>query len=165
MQSVTLFLNGVSFQLTPALPGLSPSRRDISIDPLGQLMKSNLLFLYAILLPALKSNLLSLEGDETMAIPGFSAEASLATTSGGRWIVPATRQKPSAQSIVPQKYPEPDPNTECDIYIVCVDGIRYLVRDCPDGSGDETRIGVCPPRPWWAQPFHYWIKHPWFIRG
>lgn len=99
-----------------------------------------------------------------MAIPGFSAEASLATTSEGRWSGAATGQKPTGQGIVPQIY-DPDSNTECDIYIVCVDGIRYLVRDCPGGSGDTTKIGVCPPRPWWAQDFHYWVKHPWFVRG
>ena len=85
-----------------------------------------------------------------MAIPGFSAEASLASTSKVRWIGAAAVQKPTGQGIVPQ-------NIECDIYITCVDGIRYLVRDCPDGSGEETVIGVCSSFRWWA-------LLPWFIR-
>ncbi len=88
-----------------------------------------------------------------MAMPGFSAEASLATTSKGRWIGAAMGQKTTGQGIVPQKI-------DCDMYIVCVDGIRYLVTDCPDGSGDETRIGVCP-RPIWDY-IALWRWGSWF---
>jgi hypothetical protein len=90
-----------------------------------------------------------------MTGPGFTAEASLSSwvdrRHTGRTDVTAAE---SSREVVPA-------NIECDIYITCVDGIKYLVRDCPDGSGGETRIGVCPT-PWWKRPEHWRIRHPWF---
>ncbi len=99
-----------------------------------------------------------------MAMPGFSAEASLATMSKGRWIGAATAQKTTGQGVVPQFYPngEPSEPVKCEIEIKCIDGIKYSVISCSDGLEFKTEIGVCPPRPWWAQPFHYWVSHPEF---
>jgi hypothetical protein len=87
-----------------------------------------------------------------MSVPGFTAEATLYRVGDLNYIGIGTAAvtPASSQGIVPQ-------NIECDIYIFCVDGIRYLKRDCPDGSGDTTKIGVCPPPPppppshpkWW----------------
>ena len=91
-----------------------------------------------------------------MAIPGFSAEASLAATNKGRWLGAASGRKGDGQGIVPQLYEPPEP-IMCDIFFTCVDGIRYVVTDCSDGSGDETAIGVCSSFRWWA-------LLPWFIR-
>jgi hypothetical protein len=73
-----------------------------------------------------------------MSLPGFTAEAALYTVDDQHYIGGATAavRLGSSQGIVPQ-------NIECDIYIFCQNGIRYLQRDCPDGSGDTTRIGVC----------------------
>jgi hypothetical protein len=96
-----------------------------------------------------------------MTIPGFTAEASLPSTSNGRWISAGMRQTPTGQGIVPQVYTDPD--TGCDMFIDCVDGILYLVRDCPDGSGDETKIGVCSLRTRLAQDVHSLIRRPWLL--
>jgi hypothetical protein len=101
-----------------------------------------------------------------MAIPGFTAEFSLARSTG-RWIEAATGQKPTGQGIVPQLYPPSDPSDpgdpdDCDVDTICVKGIRYLVLDCHDGVERRRPIGTCP-LPWWSQ--YYWLKHPWFVRG
>ena len=74
-------------------------------------------------------------------------------------------QKPTGQSIVPQDYPDPGEPVECDIDIECINGIKFSILQCSDGTQIWSKIGVCPPRPWWAQPFHYWVKHPWFVGG
>jgi hypothetical protein len=91
-----------------------------------------------------------------MSVPGFTAEAVLGRSGDRRQHSGSGAgldKSARSQGIVPQ-------NIECDIYIACVDGIRYLVRDCSDGSGDETPIGTCP-RPWWLALAPY-IYHPWF---
>src|SRR5438105_1358003 len=100
-----------------------------------------------------------------MSIPGFTAEATLYRMgdqnyigSGAAAVTPAL-----SQGIVPQNYPPPDPPADCDMYFVCVNGKRYLKRDCPDGSGDTTWVGWCPsPKPWWwlftaISPYHHWF--------
>jgi hypothetical protein len=53
----------------------------------------------------------------------------------------------------------------CETEIKCIDGIRYSVTSCSDGLVLKSEIGICPPRPRWAQDLPYWIRHPWFIRG
>lgn len=92
-----------------------------------------------------------------MSLPGFTAEAALARTGKRQHHLNDRDGSMPSRGIVPQ-------NIECDYYIVCVDGLKYLVRDCPDGSGDESVIGTCPkprPRPWWIE-FGPYIRHPWF---
>jgi hypothetical protein len=77
-----------------------------------------------------------------MSVPGFTAEATLYRMCDQHYVGSGSAAATQAQGIVPQ-------NIECDIYIFCQDGIRYLKRDCPDGSGDTTRIGTCPRPLWW----------------
>jgi hypothetical protein len=90
-----------------------------------------------------------------MSVPGFTAEAALYRSGDQNYIGGATAAVTPApsQGIVPQ-------HIECDIFIYCKDGIRYLKRDCPDGSGDTTMIGVCwIPWPWGWTPPRLHIHH------
>lgn len=77
-----------------------------------------------------------------MSVPGFTAEAALYRRGDQNYVGRATATVAPSQGVIPQ-------SIDCDIYIFCQDGIRYLKRDCPDGSGDTTRIGVCQSHPWW----------------
>jgi hypothetical protein len=92
-----------------------------------------------------------------MSLPGFTAEAALFRAEDrSHWVggtVPMGSGG-SPQGIVPQ-------GIECDISIRCIDGVRYMTRDCPDGSGETIAIGTCARisspqgvrallrRPWW----------------
>lgn len=84
-----------------------------------------------------------------MRYPGFTAEASLPVTRDRQWIGTGTMRQPSEPRIVYQNYPTGPSDEECNFYTTCVNGIKYLTRDCPDGSGETVKVGVCPkPRPW-----------------
>jgi hypothetical protein len=85
-----------------------------------------------------------------MSIPAFTATAALRRIDdrhyGGNYS-PAHNSK-SFEAIFPQNVP-------CDIAIRCIDGVRYMTTDCPDGSGDTIAIGSCSEiaaRPWRPLP-------------
>ncbi|MFC7548379.1 hypothetical protein [Plantactinospora sp. GCM10030261] len=91
-----------------------------------------------------------------MSLPAFTAEAALRPTAT-RYVAggaTGTAGRRSAGDIVPQ-------NIACDIEIRCIDGIRYMTTDCPDGSGDTIRLGPCGgtsqgSAAWWMRRSRRW---------
>jgi hypothetical protein len=89
-----------------------------------------------------------------MSVPGFTAEASL-YRGDQTYIGRGQAEIRPLPGVVPQNLP-------CEIYIYCVDNIRYMKYDCPDGSGDTYRVGVCETRPAWPYA-RIWKHRPWIM--